>query len=971
MDFGPTFERCMPSAPLHALEASRIDALEGLHVLDSGPNPLLDGLVHCAALLTGCPASVLSLVHKDRQWFKARLGTDDQETPRSKAFCAHTILQEGLFEVRDARLDPRFSDYPQVLEQEGLRFYAGVPLTVAGLPVGTLCVFDNTPRQLDEPQRRGLIDLARAAEHWLTTAGLQRELHESAKKWSGLFMQIADGVLLLDERYRILDANTSAESLLASTKGQLMNRKLGALLPRCEHRRLRTVVKSLIAGHASLELWQVKRSGNSTFTAEVHVRKLEGAGYVAVIRDVTSRREQEAKLHLLSMAVEQSSASIVISDTKATIQYANEAATTASGYLKTDLIGENSRILQSGKTPKETYAQMWRNLSAGIAWRGTLFNKRKDGTEYVVNSVITPIKDSTGKTVQYLSVMEDITEKRAMLIELDKHRLHLEEIVEQRTNALTAARRAAEAASEAKSAFLATMSHEIRTPMNGIIGTLDVLQASELSQDQQELASTIQESATALLSIIDDILDFSKIEAGQMSLNLESVDLHELLKRTVTSQKAAAAERNVQLSLELGADTIRTVVTDKVRLRQVILNLVNNAIKFSGKEAVQGEVVVKASTPNPRQLTLSVSDNGIGMTPEVMARIFKPFVQGESSTTRQFGGTGLGLSICKRLVSLFGGKIDVQSIPGRGTKFTATIPLPEASDTPNKQPAYDAHTEFVDDTALGRFSFTALVAEDNEINQRVIARQLQMLGVSVEIASDGIQAYEMWRAARDSKKYGLILTDIHMPEVDGYELTKRIRDEETPDERIPIVAITANALKGEAERCLEAGMNGYLPKPIKLIKLSELLRNTQKKAATQKIHEGAPIFLSLLPNFDPTVLPNLIDHDPSLIAEFRGHFIAQATREGASLYKAVERGDWEAVTDIAHRLKSSAQTIGALALGEYCERLEKAPPSPEGQMIELVRQVQASIRNAVMRIQNSGTHYHPEDVQGAQLNEHH
>jgi CheY-like chemotaxis protein len=364
--------------------------------------------------------------------------------------------------------------------------------------------------------------------------------------------------------------------------------------------------------------------------------------------------------------------------------------------------------------------------------------------------------------------------------------------------------------------------------MNGVIGMADLLRDSPLSDSQQDCVETIRESSYALLTIIDDILDFSKIEAGRMELELTRVDPGLIVQRVCNTLAAAADKAGVELQTRIGPDLPAAVLADPVRLRQVLLNLAANAIKFSGKnEQRPGRVVVSigaaAASGDSVDLHFTVQDNGIGMTPQEIDRLFKPFTQAESSTTRRFGGTGLGLSICKQLTDLMHGTIGIQSEPGAGSTFSVTVPVRIARDPPVGSGVPAPRAERAGAWREGGAADAQrriLVVEDNELNQRVTMRQLRACGFDADLAIDGRAAVDRWRDGR----YALILTDLHMPEMDGYDLAREIRRSEGEGRRVPIVAFTANAVKGETENCLAAGMDDCLTKPVRLPDLKAMLK---------------------------------------------------------------------------------------------------------------------------------------------------
>src|SRR5213080_637564 len=496
------------------------------------------------------------------------------------------------------------------------------------------------------------------------------------------------------------------------------------------------------------------------------------------------------------------------------------------------------------------------------------------------------------------------------------------EAAEAARDAAERARCEAEAANWAKSTFLATMSHEIRTPMNGVLGMIEVLERQGLTKDQRRIIVTMRESAQALLRIIDDVLDFSKIEAGRLELEATPFSLSGLVEGVLDTFRPQVLAKGLTLDAEIDAGSQDALVGDPTRVRQILFNLLSNAIKFTD----HGGVRVRAGTlplgGGSTRATIAVTDTGLGLGAEQLARLFQPFVQADSSTTRQFGGTGLGLSIVQRLAQAMGGDVAIESAPGVGSTFTVTLTLHAApADSPLKTLFGPVARPVGRAAARSGEGPRVLVVEDHPVNREVLVLQLKLLGIAADIAENGADALEAWARGR----YSAVLADVRMPHMDGHELARRLRAAEANHGavRTPIVAVTANAMKAEEERCLASGMDAYLAKPVSIAQLRATLERwlpiQEETSIGDPAHQKEPSAA-----IDRNVLAAWLGEDRAAIDSLLGRFRETAIDAEREIDVASRTGDLTKLTAVAHKLKGAAQAVGATGVGAAAAALEQA-----------------------------------------------
>lgn len=516
--------------------------------------------------------------------------------------------------------------------------------------------------------------------------------------------------------------------------------------------------------------------------------KVRGSIYIGV--DNTSQRALESNVKILSHAIDEATVSIVIADIRLPDQpivYSNHAFSRLTGYAQDEVIGRNCRFLQNRRGD----SLLTDKVSLAIAQRKpvetTLLNYRKNGTAFYNRLILTPVKIE-GEVTHYIGFQQDITQQR------------------QAEDYLQQAKQKAEESARLKSGFLASMSHEIRTPIHGISGVLQLLDNSELSSEQRHYVSLAEYSIEGLLHIVNDILDFSKIEAGQLQIEQHPFDiLHEL--ESLQSQYAILChEKGLALHFHFNLQDHHVVHGDPVRVRQILSNLLGNAVKFTHQGHIDVTTSIEQKDDASLQLKCSVKDTGIGIEKDKQAGIFEVFNQEDISTTRKFGGTGLGLSISKQLCELMGGSIHLSSKKDEGSTFTFEILLAKGDDS------LLTSTERLTEAAPPPFKKrNILIVEDNDINQVIVRQHLNKHKTLT--AKSGVEALAALKKVKAT--FDIILMDCQMPEMDGFEATRRIRAGEAGEkyESIPIIALTANAMKGDREICRQAGMDDYLSKP--------------------------------------------------------------------------------------------------------------------------------------------------------------
>ena len=628
-------------------------------------------------------------------------------------------------------------------------------------------------------------------------------------------------------------------------------------------------------------------------------------GLGGVSTDITERKQAENKLRLSNVALRTINQGVLITDIQQNIIWTNKAYQLLSGYNDSELIGQNSRLFHGPLTDRETLNSIRLALKERRLFNGEILNYRKDGSSFWKELTILPIFDDEGQLTNFMSISRDMTEQKLAESSL-KHGM-----------------REAEHANTVKSQFLAIMSHEIRTPLNAILGMQELLTHTPLDNTQTEYLQTATLAGNNLLALVNDILDLTKVEAGKLDLEDLAFDVIELTQLCVKLLTVTAEAKALKLITIIDPELTPWISGDPLRFRQVLLNLLSNAIKFTEQGSVTVTLSSYVSTDSACALLVEVIDTGIGIPENLQAGLFEVFVQVDPSDTRKYGGSGLGLAISKRLVTLWGGQIGIDSTPYVGSRFWFTVgALAEAPIQP-LFPAIEQDDSNKPNTCIAR----VLLVEDSLLNQAVTAAMLRKGGHQVDLADCGAQGIE----AASEKVYDIILMDVSMPDMSGMEATAIIRQLGGAATSVPIIAITAHALAGYEAMCLAAGMNGYATKPISQKDLLALVEiwSTNKDTQTTAVISPLVVNSSALPideqetNIDKAMLDELTATlGQAQVKELLQIYLTELTTRCETIKKAIISQDLSILSREGHTIKSSSATFGATALQAVGKELE-------------------------------------------------
>lgn len=617
---------------------------------------------------------------------------------------------------------------------------------------------------------------------------------------------------------------------------------------------------------------------------------------------------------------------VITIDTGGVVHSANPAVERLLGYAPDAVIGKNVSLLmpEPYRSAHDGYlaSYLHSGRARSIGNRREVEGLHRNGERVALELTVTEYRVKGQRF--FTGTLRDIRERK----HVEAERAQFYQVLQDKNAELERATVVAEEASRIKGSFLATMSHEIRTPLTGMLGMLELLSMTPLESEQVATLDAAWGSARGLLRIVNDILDWSKIEEGKLSLAPQATSLPQLLQEVVNTYSRVASAKSLVLWQNADARLSPAHIVDPLRLAQILNNFVSNAIKFTerGEVALRAELIEQVDSGE--RIRFSVKDTGIGIAQEVQEHLFQRYRQGGADTARMYGGTGLGLAICRRLAELMDGSIALESQPGEGTTFSITLTLPIAAKP--ETDVLSTHPELAQRVVTPLFDGSAnapkvLAVDDHPVNRDLLARQLVLLGLHVETAEDGQMALSMWR----NGDFSLLITDCHMPEMDGYALTRAIRKIEAAEARphIPVVAWTANALAEESVKCQAAGMDGLLVKPNNMVQLKRVLRAclpiadevigrvTPAPVVGKAGLHAEPINYSVLYQ----VVPDSTAH-VRLLKKFQGHIRVDC----AKLLQMLEQRDLASTEATAHRMKGASRMVGAESLAEVCAAIEAA-----------------------------------------------
>jgi PAS domain S-box-containing protein len=965
-------------APLPENEAARLESLHRYAILDTLPEQEFDDLSRLAALICGTPIALVSLVDANRQWFKAKVGIEDTETPRDIAFCAHAIQHSGVMVVPDALADERFRSNPLVTGNPNVRFYAGAPLrTPEGYALGTLCVIDRVPRELSADQLEALKALSRLVVNELELRRSVGDLSKAVRErrivedeLDQLFNLSSDLFCIAGFDGYFKRLNPAWEQTLGISREELLSRPYVEFIHPDDREITRKEAQKIVGGEVTFSFENRFRRGDDTYIWLLwNATPNSDQGLIfAAARDITLRKRAERRLavgytltRVLAEAENLGAASPLILRA-----ICEGLGWEMSAFWRLDELANVLRCVDLWHLPGQEfpgYEKATRELTfrRGVGLPGLVWETgqsqwatdvpgrenfprikiaREEGLhsafgfpiriddrvvgviEFVSSEIRTreaellEMFDSIGSQIgqfmerrraeSELKLYADYLEAARLAQEADARRLAL------LVHELEIAKAAAEEATRSKSEFLANMSHEIRTPMNAVIGMTELALDTKLTAQQREYLVTVKNSAGSLLNLINDILDFSKAEAKKLELDRVDFVLRDMLEDTLRALAVRAQQKGLELACHVASEVPDALIGDAERLRRIVVNLVGNAIKFTES----GEVVLNASVESRTKedvvLHFSVTDTGIGIPQEKQKAIFEAFAQGDASTTRKYGGTGLGLSISSQLSELMGGRIWLESEPGRGSAFHFTVRLGLQTSAVNEQAP----------VPVKLLDLPVLVVDDNSTSRKILEEMLTNWKMKPVAAGSGPAALEALKhAQKKGEPFRLVLADGHMPGMDGFDLSASVHKD--PRLRgVTIILLTFAGRREDQSRAKSAGAAAAVTKPVKQSELWDAIvtalhvpvRQKVRPSAARSMARGNHRRLRVLVAEDNPVNQELVLH----LLERRGHS-AIVAENGKQAIAALEKHKFDLVV-----MDIQMPEMGGIEATEEIRRKEKS-----------------------------------------------
>ena len=877
-------------------EEKRLESLQSYNILDSLPEKEFDDITALASEICQTKISAVSLIDQDRQWFKSIHGLEATETPRDIAYCAHAINEPNtILEVEDATKDHRFVGNPLLTGEPHVRFYAGVPLVnKEGFALGTICVIDSTPKKLTKNQINSLKVLS---QHVITLMEL-RKRERYLNFFESAFKESSEGIAWVNKEATLVHFNQRYSELIGINKTVLKTKKVFEFDANFTEKMWKAHWEEMLDKKSMSIETEFKGEDGKIRTVELRLKLIDYNGEKlinALVLDISVKKESIAKISENSFVLEkvQSIAHIgywELNLIEGTIYWSqetrriHEASDDFVPTLETGInfYDEESRPIISEKVTRaiengENFDVQLKIISA----KGNLKWIRSVGKAQFEN----------GKAIKLVGVFQDISKE-----------VELRETLEEK-------RKQAEEASMAKNRFLSAMSHEIRTPLNGIIGAAYLLKNKAPKPEQLEYIHMLNDSSLHLLSLVDNVLDFGKIEEGKIELENINFDLKQLVTNTIHPWKIQTEDKGLAFMFEYSDELSNIYIGDPTRIRQVLNNLLSNALKFTSKGHIKISVN-KNHTNNEaeaEEIEFLVEDTGIGISDENKKSVFQDFTQADNSITRKFGGSGLGLTITKELLKLMGSEIDLTSKLKKGSKFSFCLSLSTDNieiDNINEYDQEDINNKLKDRIIL--------LVEDNEFNRRIAQDYLETWGAVVVTAVDGLKALK----AIASKAFDLILMDLQMPNLDGYNASKLIRELDGDYfKKIPIIALTASALVNSRNKVLEAGMNDFLTKPLKPIDLYQGI----KKYLVNKNRET-----DLKENISLDYFKSIAESSGTPLKTFLEIFEKGIIKDVEQLKVSLEENNSKEISFVIHKNKSAMRTLGLNDLADKAEFFETA-----------------------------------------------